>query len=154
MELSLPRLETGRVYHRNEVDPYISYQTGASNFDIVYLQFPRFLETWDSDLWQCRNGEEMLLQYQLFDMDGLEQAIKKLEAIFDSHEEHRRRVENIGQVLSTGAPVFPAFMQQNDPQYRIIEGMRRAVALLRLGSRTLPTFLMGYSDWFDGIKSD
>jgi ribosomal protein S18 acetylase RimI-like enzyme len=81
-------------------------------------------------------------------MAGFETQVRELEATFNSHEEHRRRVQAIVEILLDGRPFYPVFLQQNDPRRRIIEGMHRAVALLQLESPCLPAFLTGYRNWF------
>lgn len=148
MRLNMPKLEEGRVYRRAEVESYIGLQTGTSDFDVVDLHFPRHLETWQHDGRGWRDGEEMLLQYQVFPMAEFKPQLWELADTFSRHEEHQGRVEAIVEVLTSGKPVFPVFLQQNDPQRRIIEGMHRAVALFHLGSPCLPAFLTGYLNWF------
>jgi hypothetical protein len=148
MMITMPKLEEGRLYHREEVGDYLGFQTGSSNFDVAALRFPKNLLTWEDDPLAWRNGEEILLQYQVFPMDALKSQVRSLDATFWELEAERKRVEAIIEILHNGEPLFPVLMQQNDPQRRVIEGMHRSVALLRLESPCLPAFLMGYRAWF------
>ncbi len=146
--IAMPKLEEGRLYHREEVGDHLGFQTGSSNFDIAALHFPRNLDTWDFDFYARQKGAEILLRYRVFSMDALKPQLRSLEATFWEHETERKRVETIIAILQNGGPVLPVLMQQNDPKRRVIEGMHRSVALLQLESYCLPAFLMGYRNWF------
>ena len=148
MALTLPNLQPGRVYRRCEIEQFVGHQHGTSDFDIANAQFPRDLTTWEADLQLWRAGDEVLVQYQVFPIDRFKRLILELESTFNQHHDHLQRVAAIKQVILKGDVVFPVFLQQNDSQHRLIEGMHRAVALFRLGSPALPAFLTGYSDWF------
>lgn len=144
----MPQLEVGRVYRRTEVEDYIGYQDGTSDFDIVGLHFPKCVDTWQSGRGGWRNGQEMLVQYKVFSTAELRPQIQDLADVFAHLTEEQRRVELIIERLLNGESAFPVFMQQNDPQRRITEGKHRSVALMQLNSEFVPTFLTGYQDWF------
>jgi len=156
MTLNMPWLEEGRIYQQSEVEDYIGFQTGTSDFVLVEQHFPRNLETWEHDGLGWRDGEEMLLRYLVYPMTEFMNQLWELADTFAMHEEHQKRVDKIIKHLTDGEWVFPVFLQQNDPQKRIIEGMHRAVALFHLESHCIPTFLSGYGNWFspDAIQSD
>jgi GNAT superfamily N-acetyltransferase len=144
----MPRLDEGRVYHRAEVEQYIGKQDGTSDYDVAAIHFPRNLQTWVHDFRGWRDGEEMLLQYQVYPMAEFKEQLGGLEKAFDRHDEHHNRVQAIVEALLGGERFYPVFIQQNDSQRRIIEGMHRAVALVQLESFCLPAFLTGYRNWF------
>jgi ribosomal protein S18 acetylase RimI-like enzyme len=148
MSLRMPKLEEGRVYRKEEVAEYIGLQDGSSDYNVAVIHFPRNLKTWEHDFRGWRAEEEVLLQYQVYPLADFEDQLRDLEEGFNKDEKHRRRVQAIADILLQGQPVFPVFMQQNDPQRRIIEGMHRAVALKQLESPCLPAFLTGYRNWF------
>jgi GNAT superfamily N-acetyltransferase len=148
MPINMPQLEEGRIYKRSEVESYIGTQTGTSDFDVMALHFPRNLDTWEHDGRGWRDGEEIVLQYRVFPMAELKPQIWLFEESFRQQENHRQRVERIVEVLLGGNPVYPVFMQENDPQRRIIEGMHRSVALMQIESHCIPAFLAGYLNWF------
>ena len=153
MTIQMPLLEEGRIYRRSDVTSYIGTQTGTSDFDVMALHFPRNLVTWEHDGRGWRDGEEVVLQYQVFPMAALKEQIWQLEESFCKRDDHRKRIEEIVESLLGGSPVYPVLMQENDPQRRIIEGMHRAVALMQIESHCIPAFLAGYRNWFapDGI---
>jgi ribosomal protein S18 acetylase RimI-like enzyme len=148
MTVRMPKLEEGKVYHREEVAPYIGTQSDRSDFDVAALHFPRNLRTWEADVLAWRDREEILLQYMVFDLTEFKEQIRAIETDYMKREDHRERVEAIVEKLMQGNPFYPVLMQQNDLQRRIIEGQHRSIALLRLESECLPTFLMGYGNWF------
>jgi predicted GNAT family acetyltransferase len=153
MPIHMPLLDEGRIYRRSEVERYIGTQTGTSDYDVMALHFPRSLETWEHDGRGWRDGEEIVLQYRVFPMADLKPQIGQLEEALRQREDHRRRIDKIVELLLRGSQVFPVFMQENDPQRRIIEGMHRAIALVQIESHCIPAFLAGYRNWFapDGI---
>lgn len=153
MTIQMPLLEEGRIYRRSDVTSYIGTQTGTSDFDVMALHFPRNLVTWEHDGRGWRDGEEVVLQYQVFPMAALKEQIWQLEESFCQRDDHRKRIDEIVEYLLSGSPVYPVLMQENDPQRRIIEGMHRAVALMQIESHCIPAFLAGYRNWFapDGI---
>jgi GNAT superfamily N-acetyltransferase len=145
----MPKLEEGRVYRRAEVEQYLGEQDGTSDFIIVAtLPFPRHLDTWQTDVRGWRPDEEILLQYRVYPVADFGGQLREREATFHAHEEHRRRVQAIVELLLAGSPVYPVILQENDPQRRIIEGRHRGVALWQLESPYLPAFLTGYRNWF------
>ncbi len=149
MTVIMPRLEEGRVYHRQEVEDYIGWQTGTSNFDVMKAHFPRSLDTFEHNQRGWRNGEEILLQYRVFTVeDALKAQIQSLVQLFMQHEAEWKRVDVISEMLQRGNTVYPVLMQQDDPQRRIIEGNHRAAALYTLECSCLPAFLAGYRNWF------
>jgi hypothetical protein len=148
MQLNMPKLDEGRIYRRAEVESYIGKQDGTSDFDVVKAYFPRSLETWHTDGRGWRDGEEMLLQYGVYPLAGFNHQILELADTFGQFDEHRKGIEIIVEAFLRGDLVYPVFLQQNDPQQRIIEGMHRSVALWQLGCPCLPVFLTGYGNWF------
>jgi GNAT superfamily N-acetyltransferase len=148
MQIQMPTLKDGRVYCRAEVEQYLCKQAGTGDYDVEALAFPRNLETWQTDLMAFRHGEEMLLQYRVFPIADFESQIQDLADVFTHRADHTQRIHTIVEILSDGRPFYPVFLQQNDPQRRIIEGMHRAVAVLRLACPCLPAFLTGYRNWF------
>jgi GNAT superfamily N-acetyltransferase len=148
MRISVPKLEDGRIYGRTEVEQYIGTQSGTSDFDVMASHFPRNLQTWEHNPRGWRPDEEILLQYQVLPISVFEGQLLKLDEEFSRNEDHRKRVEAIVSCLLDGARVYPVFLQENDFERRIIEGMHRSVALHRLNSRCLPAFLTGYQNWF------
>lgn len=148
MPLNMPKLDEGRIYRRAEVESYIGMQDGTSDFDVVNAHFPRSLETWHADCLGWRDDEEMLLQYHVYPLVKFKQQIVELANTFDQFEDHRNRIDAVVETFLRGELVYPVFLQQNDPQQRIIEGMHRSVALLQLGCPCLPVFLTGYGNWF------
>jgi GNAT superfamily N-acetyltransferase len=149
MSIHMPNLEEGRIYRRVEVEAYIGNQTGTSDYDVAAAHFPRNLQTWETDFRGWRDGEEMVLQYQIFPLSVFKKKLWELESTFARHDEHQKRVEVIVKCLRRGEPVYPVFLQENDLERRIIEGNHRAVALLQLESHCLPAFLTGYRNWFE-----
>lgn len=155
MNLRLPDLEDGRVYRQQQVAEYIGFQDGSSDFNVVFSHFPRDLKTFESAVVSPeRVGEEMFLQYRTFALSAFIAQIRRLETLFVPLEKDLSRIETIEEKLLSGDCVFPVFIQHNDPQRRIIEGMHRCVALFRLQSPVLPTFVTGYREWFDGVPGD
>lgn len=154
VRLRLPELEDGRLYRRLEVEEYFGDQDGSSDFNVVFSHFPRSLVTWEHDFRQWRDGDEMLLLYRTISTVRLETQIRAFEAAFSPLEKERDRVGEIEKLLRNGNVVFPVFMQLNDPQMRIIEGMHRSVALLRLQCSIVPAFLTGYREWFDALPDE
>ncbi len=156
MPITMPKLEEGRVYHREEVADYIAEQSGTSDFVVMDLHFPIRLDNFEHDPSCWRDGEEILLQYRVFPMDDFRLQICLLVETYRQHRAEWQRVEVIVKLLQAGASFFPVILQQNDPKLRIVEGYHRAAALFSLSSCCLPAFLAGYRDWFtnDELKSD
>ena len=148
MAVRSPKLEEGRVYHREEVVEYIGDQSGTSDFDVMKSHFPRSLDCWEADPRAWRDGEEILLQYRVFPMEDFKEQMRSLEKTYMQHDSERQRVDAIVETLQSGKPLFPVLMQRDDPQRRISEGYHRAVALWWLESACLPAFLAGYRNWF------
>jgi hypothetical protein len=146
--LNMPKLGEGQIYRRAEVERYIGTQDGTSDFDVAKAHFPRSLESWHTDCRGWRDDDEMLLQYQVYPLARFKQQIVGLAKTFEQFDEHRNRIEAVVEIFKRGDLVYPVFLQQNDPQQRIIEGMHRSVALLQLECPCLPAFLTGYGNWF------
>ncbi len=155
---NLPNLEEGRIYRRDEVSEYIGEQTGSCDYNVFKSGFPIDIETRKDDHKRYRGDKEILLQYTVLPMSTLVQQIRKNEKTYsqDSNEtrriEHLDRIEKIQELLIKGDPVFPVFIQMDDPQHDIREGTHRSIALLRLNSPVVPAFLAGYPDWFEADR--
>ncbi len=119
MVVRFPKLEEGRIYHREEVIEYIADQSGTSDFDVMKLHFPRSLDRWEADLNAWRDGEEILLQYHVFLMEDFKEWMWSLAETYTQSDSERQRVDAIVETLQSGKPLFPVLMQQNDPQRRI-----------------------------------
>lgn len=141
MAVKFPELEEGRVYHRKEVAEYIGDQRGSSDFDVMKAHFPRSLDNFEYDPKAWRDGEEILIQYRVFQMKDFKERMWSLADTYRKHDSEWQRVDAIVKTLQSGKPLFPVLMQQNDTQRRICEGHHRAVALLWLESYCLPAFL-------------
>ena len=148
MAVTMPKLEEGRVYHREEVADYIAAQDGSSDFDVMAIHFPWSLDGFQHNPSGCRDGKEILLQYRVFLMEDLIPQVWSLIETYRQHEAEWQRVEAIVRLLEDGAPFFPVMLQQNDPQRRIVEGNHRAAAMRWHGGDCLPAFLAGYRNWF------
>lgn len=144
----LPDLTPGRIYCRHEVEHYFGDQQGSSDYDIVRIGFPRNLTTFECTVLGWKD-EEIVLQYRLLNAEVLAPRRESLEAQFIEKPEHEARVRAIQLLLNRGEPAFPVFFQQNDPQFRVLEGNHRLVALGRLNTPVIPAFCVGYRDWFD-----
>jgi hypothetical protein len=130
------------------------------------LHFPwRDSGPFKHDSKRYRLGEPVLLQFRVFSLIEFDAQLQGFERRFNEHdalrdqgrsieslawrpERDRDRVQKIMEKLESGESIFPVFVQQNDPQRRIVEGMHRAVAVRLLGGEKLPVFLAGYRDWF------
>jgi hypothetical protein len=168
-DLILPDLKEGEIYQHEEVRQYIHVdQEVNSDYWIMVQHFPwEVTGRFDHDGLRYRRDEPVLLQYRLFPLTDFDTQLRQLQGTFDQHdawrdrgecvqsafwkkELDRARVEKIVEKLMSGEPVYPVFVQQDDPQRRILEGMHRTIAVQQLGGTVLPVFLAGYRDWFDG----
>jgi len=162
VDLQMPVLEEGRIYSRDEVKDYICVDNeGSNDFNLMFAHFPRNLNTFEFDLEQYRRDEAAFLQYQVFSLGNFAGQIQEIQVAFDKldalrqqgkelrrPEMDRDRVRLIIEKLQRREMIYPVFIQKNDPQRRIIEGMHRIVALWQLGSPHFPAYLVGYRDWF------
>ena len=148
--LRMPLLEDGRVYSRDEVAGYIGSHCGKCEYDFVLLGFPRDICDWELGLDhdRYRAGEAMVLQYRVFAIAEFIDQLREKKKRYQARAGEWQRVRETVERLSRGEPVYPVYLQQNDPLKRIIEGNHKAVALLELGSQQLPAFVTGYRDWF------
>jgi hypothetical protein len=150
MQLKMPGLNVGKIYHESDVKHlFVDHGGGSTDWGRVKVRFPWRLDDLRSDdMEKFRRDDEMVVQYTEAPIAELSKQIHGLQRDFSTIPEERRRIDAIKATYAGGELVFPVFVQSNDPQQRICEGMHRAVALLECGAETIPMFRTGYRDWF------
>lgn len=142
--LRLPALIEGETYAIDRVRPFVA----EDDLGLVVSGFPKDLDRWPhEDLLQYRGDEPILFEYKIIRLVVLEDQITEFYKTFQEDAEHRDRIDRIASRLRQGDPVFPVFIQKNDPKQRITEGMHRAVAIWLLGEQEVPVLLTKYADW-------
>jgi hypothetical protein len=149
VRLRMPELVIAQIYQEADVKHLVlDHGKGSTDWGRVRVRFPWPLDDWlGHDHENFRHDEEMVVQYWEFQIANLEEQIRERQADFAQRGE-RQKIEAILRLYENGEPVFPVFMQSNDPQQRICEGMHRAVALFESGSLKLPAFRTAYPSWF------
>jgi len=156
MQLAMLHLEVGKVYDEAEVRHlFVDHGQGSTDWGRVRVRFPWPLDDPQGhDHENFRADDEMVVQYAELPVSELAEQIRELQITFAGKPEERDRIEVIKQKYANGEPVFPVFVQSNDRQYRICEGMHRIVALAECGARIVPVFKTGYRDWFQARAID
>ena len=146
----MPDLTVGQLYSQAEVQHlFVDHGGGSTDWGRVKVRFPWPLDDQDGhDHENFRGDDEMVVQYVELPIAELLGQIHELKRTFAARPDECQKIEVIKGMYAKGAPVFPIFVQSNDPQQRICEGMHRAVALLECGSETISAFRTGYRGWF------
>jgi hypothetical protein len=166
-ELKMPALERGRIYRREDLVGEICVDSeGTNDWNLVTVNFPfQISGPFQHDALNSRLDEQMLVQYDVLPLSEFETQLQALEDSYRKDDELREngtapscigfrpekdedRIQRVLEKLARGETIYSVFIQQNDPQRRIIEGRHRAVALRRLRWGQLPVLLVGYRDWF------
>ncbi|MEZ6143286.1 MAG: hypothetical protein R3B84_22190 [Zavarzinella sp.] len=140
----MPQLEVGRTYRWDELTGVVHDE----DLGPLSIGFPKSIEYWPhEDILNCRPDEKFVFEYAEWPVERLKSHITENRELFMSHTYHRDRIQTIKNLLVQGEPVFPIFVQKNDPMNRIVEGMHRSVAFYELGADFIPVLLTKYADW-------
>jgi hypothetical protein len=143
-DIKLPPLEVGRTYRAVEVAAHVA----EDDLEIAILGFPRDLARWPhADMLSYRPDEEVLFDYDIWDISLIRPQVEDLRVTFKGVPEQWERVSRIMGRFERGEAAYPIFVQLNDPERRICEGMHRAVAMLELGVSRVPVLQAKYGDW-------
>jgi hypothetical protein len=150
MRLTMPNLEIGNLYCEAEVRHlFVDHGGGSTDWGRVKVRFPwRLDDPRNDDMERFRSNDEMVVQYEELPITAILEQIRHLQSVFEAKPMERQRIEAIKDKYGRNEPVYPVFLQGNDSQNRISEGMHRAVALLESGATIIPIFRTGYRDWF------
>ena len=144
MFLKMPDLIEGSTYTLEEAKPYVA----EDDLKLIQIGFPKSIKNWpNEDLLQWRSNEPILFEYRKVLILEFESQIQEYYRLYQKSVGHDERVRSIIKKLERGETAYPVFVQKNDPQLRISEGMHRAVAMWLLKAQFIPTFLTKYKCW-------
>jgi hypothetical protein len=144
MKIRLPPLQIGKTYKASDLTQMLS----EDELERASIGFPSDIQQWpNTDILRYRPDEEIVFDYVVMPIGVLRPQIVDLRRLFRTKEDDWCRVRRIKELLERGEVAWPVFIQKNDPEKRITEGMHRSVAMLQLSIGQLPVLLSKYQDW-------